>query len=264
MSTITVHAISFDYAPSTPVLSGISLEVNRGEMWAIIGKNGCGKSTLLKCMGNMLQVVGGMIAINGRAIQSYRPMDLAKLVAYVPQASGRMLPPYSVSDFIMLGRFPYQGFFALPSAEDKQIVRYVLDLTDTSELVNRAMNTLSGGELQRVFLAAAVAQKTDILLLDEPMSFLDPLHQEMIHRSLSRIHDEFNTTIITVTHDVNVALNRFSHVCALTKGKPFFIGTTEKFKDNAGDLLREIYSIKFSEIKNYGDSSRYYVPEGMR
>jgi ABC-type cobalamin/Fe3+-siderophores transport system ATPase subunit len=264
MALITINSISFHYDPGTPVLSDVSLEVNRGETWAIIGKNGSGKSTLLKCIGNMVHAACGSIMINDRPIHSYRPMDLAKLIAYVPQASGRLLPPYTVSDFIMLGRFPYQGFFALPSSEDRRIVREVRLLTDTDALAERAMNTLSGGELQRVFLAAAVAQKTDILLLDEPMSFLDPLHQEMIHRSLGRIHDEFNTTIITVTHDVNLALNRFSHICALTQGKQFFIGPCEKFKENANELLHEIYSINFLEIKNYNDSSRYYLPEGMR
>jgi iron complex transport system ATP-binding protein len=263
MAIINVNSISFRYDRDIPVFDGISLEVNSGETWAIIGKNGCGKSTLLKCIGNLLRVAGGTIAIDGRALDSYRPMDLARLVAYVPQASGRMLPPYSVSDFIMLGRFPYQGFFSVPSGKDRQIVREVLHLTDTVTLADRPMNRLSGGELQRVFLAAAVAQKTSILLLDEPMSFLDPLHQEMINRSLGRIHDEFNTTIITVTHDVNLALNRFSHVCALAKGKLFFIGMAEKFRENAGELLHDVFSIKFTEIKSCGYESSYYLPEGV-
>ena len=141
-------------------------------------------------------------------------MALAHLIAFVPQANNRTLPPFAVREFIMLGRFPFQGFFALPSKRDKIIVDAALQLTDTEALSDRLLTTLSGGELQRVFLAAAVAQRTAILLLDEPMAFLDPMHQELIQRSIDRIHEEFSTTIIAVTHDVNHALNRFyARVC---------------------------------------------------
>ena len=263
MSAIKVSSISFHYAGNAPVLNNVSLEVQPKETWAIIGKNGSGKSTLLKCIGNLLQVKSGSISVEGKHITSYRPIELAKLVAYVPQAGNRSLPPCSVREFVMLGRFPYQGFFRLPGRKDTEIVESVLRLTDTLGLADRLLHTLSGGELQRVFLAAAVAQKTAILLLDEPMSFLDPLHQAMMQRSLDQIHDEFATTIVTVTHDVNQALNRFSHICALTEGTPYYIGTSERFKENTINLLQEIYSIKFIEIKSCNGDARYYLPEGI-
>ena len=95
------------------------------------------------------------------------------------------------------------------------------------------------------------------------MSFLDPLHQAMMQRSLDRIHDEFAVTMVTVTHDVNLALNRCSHIFALGNGKPFFIGTSDIFKENALKLLLEVYSITFSEIKNNNNNTRYYLPEGI-
>lgn len=263
MTAIKVDSLSFYYEKNMPVLDGVSFSINEGERWAIIGKNGCGKSTLLKCIGNLLRSTRGMVLISGRPVILYRPLELAKLIAYVPQAIGRMQPPYSVMDFVMLGRFPYQGFFALPVAGDRKIAGEALQLTDTEPLAERSMNTLSGGELQRVFLAAAVAQRSSILLLDEPMSFLDPLHQSMMQRSLDRIHDEYHTTIITVTHDVNLALNRCSHICAIVKGKLYFAGTTLEFGENAHKLLEETYSIKFSEIKSYTDGSKYYVSESV-
>ena len=102
------------------------------------------------------------------------------------------------------------------------------------------MPTLSGGEAQRVFLASAVAQKTGILLLDEPMGFLDPAHQEMIQRAIDRIREEFATTIVAVTHDVNHALNRFTHVCALVHGAPHFTGAAAAFRERAPELLQGI------------------------
>jgi iron complex transport system ATP-binding protein len=263
MSAISVNALSFHYTENVPVLNNVSFEVQRKETWAIIGKNGCGKSTLLKCIGNLLQTRSGSIVLEGKKITAYHSRELAKLIAYVPQAGNRQLPPYSVREFVMLGRFPYQGFFGVPGTQDRKIAEAVLQLTDTDTLTDRLLHTLSGGELQRVFLAAAVAQKTGILLLDEPMSFLDPLHQAMMQRSLDRIREEFAVTILTVTHDVNLALNRFSHVCALVHGAPFFIGTTARFKENACKLLQEIYSITFSEIESYSCHSKYYLPEGV-
>jgi len=264
MTAIKVDSLSFGYEKNSPqVLAGITLSINEGERWAIIGKNGCGKSTLLKCIGGFLPASGGMVLIKDMPVTAYRPPDLAKLIAYVPQAIGRTQTPYSVYDFVMLGRFPYQGFFALPIAEDRKIVNEVMRLTDTDALAGRSMNTLSGGELQRVFLAAAVAQKSSILLLDEPMSFLDPLHQAMVQRSLDRIHDEYNTTIVTVTHDVNLALNRYSHICAISKGEQFFAGTAREFKEKSPDMLEEVYSIRFLEIKSCNDDSVYFYPESI-
>jgi iron complex transport system ATP-binding protein len=262
MEALKADSISFEYSKSVPVLAGISLTINRGERWAIIGKNGSGKSTLLKCIGGLLHITGGAVAVAGKPIGSYRYRELAKLIAYVPQASNRSLPPYSVSEFVLLGRFPYQGFFALPGRQDRNIVEAVLRLTDVDSLADRLLHTLSGGELQRVFLAAAVAQRAGMLLLDEPMSFLDPLHQAMMQRSLDRIHEEFAATIITVTHDVNFALNRFSHICALVNGRPFFIGTSDEFKKNVHKLLLEVYGISFSEMVSGDTKTRYYLPEG--
>jgi iron complex transport system ATP-binding protein len=245
------------------VLDGISLEIDERSTWAIIGKNGSGKSTLLKCLCGLLHCPGGALLIDGKPLSSYRPMELAHLVAFVPQASNRLLPPFTVRDFVMLGRFPFQGFFALSSKRDRDIVDASLQLTDTDTLADRLLTTLSGGELQRVFLASAVAQRTAILLLDEPMAFLDPMHQELIQRSIDRIHEEFTTTIVAVTHDINHALNRFSHVCALSQGTPFYVGRCDDFRKDALKLLHDIYSINFCEIKSYDTIHRYYLPESF-
>ncbi len=263
MTLIAANSLSFGYAPGSRVLKNISLEVEEKSTWAIIGKNGSGKSTLIKCLCGLLRSRAGAITIEGKPIASYRPRELARLIAFVPQTNNRLLPPFSVREFVMLGRFPFQGFFALPSGSDTANVDAALQLTDTESLADRLLTTLSGGELQRVFLASAVAQRTAILLLDEPMAFLDPMHQELIQRSIDRIHDEFSTTIIAVTHDVNHALNRFTHVCALSQGAAFYEGTCDDFKGSALKLLHDIYSISFYEIKSYDNRYRYYLPESL-
>ena len=260
MPIIQLQSLSFAYPGSTPVLSDVSLSVEPGETWAIIGKNGSGKSTLLKCFGGLLTTKEHSVLVEGKCITHYKTMELARRIAYVPQAGARALPSYLVSEFVMLGRFPYQGFFALPTREDREIVNEALRLTDTWSLSERFMNTLSGGELQRVFLAAAVAQKTSLLLLDEPMSFLDPQHQDIILRSLKRIHDEFYTTIIAVTHEINMALNRFSHICGLINGKKYFSGPVSFFSKEAVKHLDAIYSMAFHEIKD-GDAGVYFIPK---
>jgi iron complex transport system ATP-binding protein len=258
MPMIQLESLSFAYPGTPPVLSEISLSIERGETWAIIGKNGSGKSTLLKCLGGLLKTKEHYVMVEGKSVTHYYTIELAKKIAYVPQAGTRALPSYLVSEFVMLGRFPYQGFFALHTKEDWEIVNEALMLTDTESLSKRTMDTLSGGELQRVFLAAAVAQKTSLLLLDEPMSFLDPQHQELILRSLKRIHDEFHTTIIAVTHEVNLAVNRFSHICALINGKKYFSGPVSLFSKEAVRHLDAIYSMTFHEIKD-GDAGVYFI-----
>jgi iron complex transport system ATP-binding protein len=260
MPAITVDSVSFHYSENNPVLKGVSFDVRDTETWAIIGRNGSGKSTLLKCIGNLLKVKSGTVSVEGRPVSSYRPVELAKLIAYIPQAGDRPLPPFSVREFVLLGRFPYQRFFAVPGRYDREIARAAMEMTDTGIFSDRLLNTLSGGELQRVFLAAAVAQKTPVLLLDEPMSFLDPLHQALVQQSLDKIREEFSTTIIVVTHDVNHALSRFSHICALVDGAPFFAGTSEGFKENTPKLLREIYGLSFSEAISCDGKYRHYVP----
>lgn len=229
----------------TPILSDISVTVGAGERWAVIGKNGAGKSTLIKCMAGLLPAGGGEIRLEGQKLADVKPRQRARRIAYVPQAAGRGVPGFAVFDYVMMGRFPHQGFLAIPGEQDRRRVGEALELTDTAAFAGRAMNTLSGGELQRVFLAAAVAQESALLLLDEPFSFLDPLHQDIILTALDRIHDRYGTAMVTVTHDVNAALVRSSHILALVAGRVFFAGTTAELRRRAPGVLQEIYSLPF-------------------
>jgi iron complex transport system ATP-binding protein len=256
---INVQSLTFSY-PNKTILHDLTFSVGRGETWAIIGKNGSGKSTLVKCIGKLEDVPKGTIHLFGKPIESYSPRERARIISYVPQANGRNVPPYIVYDYVMMGRFPYQRIWTSPSIKDRQIVLEALKLTDTEDLLSRMMPTLSGGELQRVFLAGAVAQRTEILLLDEPATFLDPFHQEMVSATLQRIHDEFGTTVVTITHDINVACSRYSHILALVDGKLFFAGTRGAFLSECPRALELIFSLSFENAHIPSSNRRILVP----
>jgi iron complex transport system ATP-binding protein len=255
---ISIVDLTFSYN-SSPVLNGVSIQVSAGERWAIIGKNGAGKSTLIRCIAGLETARNGTLKIKNRDLSGYHPRDLAKIISYVPQARERVLP-YSVFDYVMMGRFPYQGFMAMPDTADKDVVRAALDLTDCAELSDRLLNQLSGGELQRVLLAGAVSQQTEIMLLDEPTTFLDPLHQALMHKALDRVHREYATTMITVTHDINTALSQSDRILALVKGSAFYAGSTDKFLGRSPGILREIFDIEFVDVELPGTNKRIVMP----
>lgn len=240
---IEIDHLWFSYTGAW-VLSNVQLTIAPGQRWAIIGKNGAGKSSLVRCIAGLERPAKGAIRIEGKPLNHFAPRELARLLAYVPQAQGRMLP-YPVAEYVMMGRFPYQGLFANPSSHDHDVVTDALRLTDSISLKDRAMNTLSGGELQRVFLAGAVSQRTGILVLDEPATFLDPLHQAQLQAALARIHDEFHATIITVTHDINAALSWYDNVLALVDGSVFYAGPAAEMLNRSPAILEKIFGIPF-------------------
>jgi iron complex transport system ATP-binding protein len=258
---IQTNALTFSY-DGDPVLSDISLSISNGQRWAIIGKNGAGKSTLIRLIAGLEKSNSGSIKIKGRELAGFHPRDLARIIAYVPQARDRILP-YPVLDYVMMGRFPYQGFMAMPSRDDREIVLNALELTDCTEFSNRLMNQLSGGEIQRVLLAGAVSQRTEVMLLDEPATFLDPLHQAMVHKALDRIHQEFGTTMITVTHDINSAIAQNDMILALVKGKAFFSGPIKDFLARSPGILEAIFGIRFDDGTLPGTSRRIVVPRNV-
>lgn len=247
---------------SSAILSDVSVVIDTGERWAIIGRNGAGKSTLVRCMARLQPVTAGSVLAAGRDIRGYRPRDLARVVAYVPQAQGRTIP-YQVYDYVLMGRFAHQGFMAAPTKGDHRMSRESLEMTDTAHLADRTMDTLSGGELQRVLLAGAVSQRARILLLDEPTTYLDPLHRYSIQKALDRIHDETGAAMVTITHDVNAALNASSHVLALIDGRVCFRGAVSELCDDQ-QLLERIYGIPFETAVTAGSGQTIVVPTEER
>ncbi|MFW6255012.1 MAG: ABC transporter ATP-binding protein [Chitinivibrionales bacterium] len=255
--TICVCDLSFSYRQNQ-ILHSINLEMQQGQKWAIIGKNGAGKTTLIKCLAGINKQYEGSILLKNKELRSFNARQRARLIAYVPQGMGGILP-YTVKDFVMMGRFAYQSFMAVPTREDHHIVLDSLALTDTLHLKNRQMHTLSGGELQRVMIAGAVSQRPSVLLLDEPATFLDPLHQQQLENALERVHEQFAMTIVTVTHDINTALNRYDNILALIDGALFWADCGKGLLAKSPSILKSIYGIDF-ESATMPSGDRMFSP----
>ena len=203
MSIIKVSRLSFSYQ-NIEVLHELSFEVGAGSFLAIAGPNGAGKTTLLNLLCASLKPQAGEIRIDAAKIESYSTKALAAKVAVVRQ---EFVPAFgfSVIETVMMARTAYLNTFGFESKADRRTVAEALEMTDTSQFASRTLASLSGGERQRVFIARALAQDTDILLLDEPTSFLDMKHQVQIYDLLKAMQLEKGKTIVAVTHDINLA-----------------------------------------------------------
>ena len=239
------------------VLNTVELCVETGERWAVIGRNGAGKSTLVKTIAGLLRSHRGVVKVADKNVSDYRARDRARYIAYVPQKIESAVP-YTVSDFVMLGRYAAMGLFGLPDTADKEAVTQALEFCDVSGLQGRMMNTLSGGEVQRVLLAGALAQEAKLLLLDEPTTFLDPAHERLFFRALENAHQHREMTIIMVTHDINTALSSCTHVLALLHGATHFCGTVKEFRKQCPDVLETLYGIGFVPYRNDKGSTPVY------
>lgn len=241
------------------ILKRISIEVKKGEYLSVVGPNGAGKTTLLKCLNRILKGGEGVIRIKGRDLNAYSQRDLARRIAYVPQANGRGFP-FTVYEFALMARYPFLSPFASANAEDERAVSEALSLTGMEAFSDRFLGTLSGGERQKVFIAAALAQETEILLLDEPATFLDPRHQEEIFRILRRVNRESGTTILSVTHNINGAVLSGERIVALKEGEVVCCLSGPEFMNN--EILRAVYGKAFLFIEHPETGERMVVPEG--
>lgn len=229
------------------VLRDISLRVDSAQRWAIIGRNGTGKSTFVKTVAGLLAQSRGTVTVCGKDIARFRARERACRIAYVPQKPDAVIP-YTVYDFVMLGRYARMGLFGMPDDVDRQAVAEALDFCDLRSLYARMMNTLSGGELQRALLAGALAQETPLLLLDEPTTFLDPAHERLFLRALRNAQEGRGIVTIMVTHDINTALSSCTHILALLDGAAHFCGDIGRFRELCPAILDTIFGISFSSF----------------
>jgi iron complex transport system ATP-binding protein len=237
---LTVENLS--YAPEAkPVLDGVSFQVNQGEFLTILGPNGAGKSTLLKHVVRLLPVRRGRIALHGRPLAEFSHRALARLVAYVPQAKG-FVPPYRTREFLLMNRYPHLSPFEKPGARDLAIVDQVLRAVGMTGFGDRFLDTLSGGERQKVYIAAAMVQEAETILLDEPATYLDPHHALEIYRLLQELH-QGGKTLLMVTHDVNAALGQSRQVLCLKAGRVLYFGTASGLDPER--VLPELYEVPF-------------------
>lgn len=242
-----------------PILREVSFSVPEGQYLSIVGPNGAGKSSLLKCLMKIRSDWSGIVKIHDQPSRSLSQKQLASKVCYVPQADGRQFP-FTVGQFVLMGRYPHHTPFTFTGAEDEEIVRRSLSMTGTERFADRDIRTLSGGERQKVLVAAALVQGAQVLLLDEPTTFLDPLHAGDVQSLLLELNRESGVTIISVTHDINHAA-MFSHrVIALSEGEVVFDGPPGDFMDNG--VLHRIYGRTFTLTPHPGTGRPMVVPEG--
>jgi iron complex transport system ATP-binding protein len=220
------------------VIEGVSFNVKRNEFIGLIGPNGVGKSTLFKTITGLLNPTKGKILYKGRDIKDYSRKDFAKEVAVLPQV---FVPTFSFSikDFVIWGRFPYFQRLKPPSERDLKMVSDVLRLLDITDIKNKKIDEISGGELQKVLIAQALAQEPEFLLLDEPTAHLDIGHQIEIMDILHRLNRDKKITIISVLHDLNLASQYCDKLILLNKGKIYKIGTP--FEVLTYRIIEEVY-----------------------
>lgn len=258
--TITLDNVNYTIN-GKPILQGVSCDVRSGEFLSIIGPNGAGKTTLIKCIANIYATDNNAIKLGDQPTSKLSQKDLAKLVSYVPQAEGANFP-FSVSEFVLLSRYPHLSPFTSPNQKDFDAVREALIATETIDFENRPMNSLSGGQKQRVLIAAALAQQTSIVLLDEPTTFLDPKHQTDILQLLKKMHEQRDTTILMVTHDINHAALLSDRILALKDGKTAFLGNVNDCMNNK--TLQPIYDKAFLFTDHPISHNPIVIPEVVR
>lgn len=245
---VEARDVSFSYS-NIPVLTSASLALPRGSIAAMIGANGSGKSTLLRLLAGLLKPRSGVVAFNGAPLSSLDPRERAKHVAYVPQSSSTIFP-FTALEVVLTGRNPYSGRFGFESKEDEDIALDSLAALDAAHLAPRPITELSGGEQQLVTVARALAQEPEVMFLDEPASALDLKHRAQLTRSLLRLRDERNITVLTVTHDLMLLNQTFDMLFAMKYGRVVASGSPEAVLDDA--LLGDIYDTPVRTMRNDG------------
>ncbi|WP_442966248.1 ABC transporter ATP-binding protein [Rathayibacter sp. VKM Ac-2754] len=222
--TLSVDSVTLAYDERV-VVDGLSLTVPTGAISVIVGANACGKSTLLRAMARLITPREGAVLLDGQAIHRLPTRQVAQQVGLLPQTP--IAPEgIAVSDLVARGRYPHRGWFGRgASADDDAVVEDALRATGTLEIADRPVDELSGGQRQRVWIAMALAQRTDVLLLDEPTTYLDVSHQIEVLDLLTDLNRSRGTTIVIVLHDLNLAARYADHLFAVRDGALYASGT---------------------------------------
>ena len=224
---ISVNNLTFSY-DKKPVLVDLSFDVPAGDFCAVIGPNGSGKSTLLKALTGLLPGdVQTAVSVDGQPMAGYTPMALAKKVAYVSQRMDLVFD-FPVFDTVMMGRHPHQSRWETGTPHDREVVEEMLRRTGLLHLQDRMLTQLSGGEVQRVMIARAMAQQTPVLLLDEPLSNLDVSHKFEVMHLLRTLNREQNVTVLIVVHDFAFAKQFATTTMLLKDGRMLVHGKTDE------------------------------------
>ncbi|WP_407857046.1 ABC transporter ATP-binding protein [Enterococcus hailinensis] len=230
------------------IVNDITVEIPDGKITSLIGPNGSGKSTFLKALARILEPAQGDVYIDGENVQCLDTKTVAQKIASLSQTTTQV-NGLTVEEIVAYGRFPYQKGFAGLKEEDHQLIQWALEATNLTKLKQRTLLTLSGGQQQRVWIAMALAQDTDILILDEPITFLDPAHQLEILELLQEINHQGKTILMTI-HDLNHASRFSDYLLGMKKGELIFQGTPKEIF--TADKLLNLFDIQatFATLPN--------------
>ncbi len=245
---ISVQNLGFSYDENHKIFKDLNLDIKEGKITTFLGANGCGKSTLFNLITKNLTPDSGTISLKGENVDNIPLKEFARRVATVHQ---RNVAPsdITVKKLVSYGRIPHKHSLLCQAGETEEDVRcieWALEVTNTKKYEDRPISGLSGGQMQRVWIAMALAQDTDVLFLDEPTTFLDVRYQLQVLRLVRRLNEEFGKTIIMVLHDINQALYYSDDVIALSKGEVVCAGNPCQVIDN--DLLKEVYDVDLKII----------------
>ncbi|MCE4050937.1 ABC transporter ATP-binding protein [Bacillus sp. Au-Bac7] len=221
-------------------LHDINLEFPQGKMTAIVGPNGSGKSTLLKLFARLLKTDSGNVTLDNQLILKYKRKEYAKKIAMLLQAK-EIMPNITVKELVAYGRVPFQKLAGTASAEDKEIIAWAIKETGLEKMADRMVGHLSGGEMQRARIAMALAQKTPVLLLDEPTTYLDITHQLELMKLLTRINKTYQITIIMVLHELQYAGAYSDNLIVMKDGAVYQTGKPQSIL--TAQLLKDVYEI---------------------
>jgi iron complex transport system ATP-binding protein len=246
LDSISTEKLSISYG-NVSVVKELNLSIPKGKITTIIGANGCGKSTILKTIARILKPKSGITYINGKDIESQSSREVAKVMAVLPQ-SPQAPNGLTVGEVVAYGRFPHQSGFGKLQKEDRNIIDWALEVTGMGEYENRQIETLSGGQRQRVWIAMALAQETEILLLDEPTTYLDLAHQLEVLKLLEELNKKQGRTIVMVIHELNNAARFADYMVGVKAGKIVCDGTPDDVmtKEN----LKEIFNIDAEIVRD--------------
>lgn len=243
------------------IVDGLDLDVHTGVITTVIGPNGCGKSTLLRSLGRLLKPKAGRVLLDGKAISSMKTKEVARVLGMLPQAPTAP-EGLTVADLVSRGRHPHQSWIRQWSSDDENEVANALELTGVSDLADRPVDELSGGQRQRAWISMALAQGTDILLLDEPTTYLDLAHSVEVLDLVDRMHEDLGRTVVMVLHDLNLAVRYSDQLIVMSEGRIVMSGTPQDVISE--ELLLEVFGLEATVIDDPVSDRPLIVPIGTR
>lgn len=240
MQTLNANNLTLGFGDKV-IIDNIDIVIPEGEITVLIGANGCGKSTLLRSLARLLKPKEGNVILNGKDIAKMKSKEVAKKLAILPQ--GPVTPEgLTVYELVKQGRHPYRGIVKQWSTKDEDAVQHALEATNMLSLTDQTVDSLSGGQRQRAWIALTLAQETDIILLDEPTTYLDMSHQIDVLDLLYDLNEQDGRTIVMVLHDLNLASRYAHHIIAVKDKKVFAQGKPETIITT--DLVHEVFQMK--------------------